>query len=276
MTRGRFGAVMPVGWMDVSRVPFNAVMLLERAQLRWLPARGLESEFAVALSANPAVEWFIRHKCPEISDWLDSLRIAETPHADASTLREAEVAILLRLDDLLVYALCPETYDVQPFLNWDSSELTDVVDFAGATVIDVGAGTGRLSLVAARRAKTVFAVEPVGYLRDYLAGKAVDLGFHNVFPVDGLITAIPFPGGFADVVVGGHVFGDEPAAEYEELRRVTRPGGTIVLCPGNNDADDERHQFLLSKGFDWSVFEEPRDGLKRKYWKRVGDGRGGR
>jgi ubiquinone/menaquinone biosynthesis C-methylase UbiE len=87
--------------------------------------------------------------------------------------------------------------------------------------------------------------------------------------VDGLITAIPFPDHFADITMGGHVFGDFPAAELVELVRVTKTGGQIILCPGNNDTDDARHEFLLSHSFSWSRFEEPRDGLKRKYWKTV-------
>lgn len=69
--------------------------------------------------------------------------------------------------------------------------------------------------------------------------------------------------------MGGHVFGDTPEEEYKELLRVTKPGGMIILCPGNGDKDNEIHRFLVDKGFEWSRFEEPRDGIKRKYWKQV-------
>ena len=84
---------------------------------------------------------------------------------------------------------------------------------------------------------------------------------------DGLITAIPFEDGFADVSLGGHVFGDDLQAEWDELFRVTLPGGMVILCPGNNDMDNETHLFLLDQGFEWGRFEEPRDGWKRKYWR---------
>ena len=177
--------------------------------------------------------------------------------------------MLRALEDLVVYALDPAAYDAQPLLGWDSAELTGLADFGGATVIDVGAGTGRLALTVAPTAHSVYAVEPVGNLRHYLRQKAQRLGLDNVYVVDGLITAIPFPPGFADVTMGGHVFGDDPPAEYHEMARVTRPGGLVILCPGSRDVEGPVHSYLVEQGFAWSRFEEPRDGMFRKYWQRV-------
>jgi ubiquinone/menaquinone biosynthesis C-methylase UbiE len=95
------------------------------------------------------------------------------------------------------------------------------------------------------------------------------MGYSNVFPISGLITDLPFPDDFLDIVMGGHVFGDHPEAEYIEMARVTRLGGMIILCPGNNDHDQGWHSFLVAQGFQWSRFEEPEEGIKRKYWKTV-------
>jgi len=258
---------MPLEWMDVSDLSFNNLLLFEQAQIAWFPAFKLPPvEFATALRANPAVDWYIRHKCPEIVPWLDDL-MAQHPQ-DVADLRKAEIAVLQRFVDLLVYALDPAVYDAQPFLGWDSHELTGLVDFSGKTVIDVGAGTGRLAFTA-REAAAVFPVEPVANLREYIRQKAFALGLRNIYPVDGLITQIPFPEAFADVTMGGHVFGDEPEKEWAELCRVTKPGGMVILCPGNNDLDNDIHRFLIIQGCEWSRFEEPRDGWKRKYWYRV-------
>ena len=259
---------MPVNWIDVSQLSFNTILLLERIQLSWLPGWLQEVDFSIALRANPVVEWYLRHKCPDLNPWLDQVMALTRgdPPAESPRIRQAEMAILNQVNDLLVYALDPALYDAQPFLGWNSTELINLIDFSGKCVIDIGAGTGRLTFLAAEKAEVVFAVEPVANLRYYLKQKAKCLGFNNVFPVDGIITEIPFPSGFGDVVMGGHVFGDQPEEEFMELFRVTKPGGMIILCPGNTDQDNDAHHYLIAQGFQWSRFNEPGDGMKRKYW----------
>ncbi len=260
---------MSLNWMDVTPLSFNTLLLLERVQLSWFPIWGFpQDDFALTLKAYPTVAWFLRHKCPEIAPWVDAVLSHETPRVDAEALRRAEITILRSLEDLLVYAVDPARYDAQPFLGWDDREITDLVDFAGKTVLDIGAGTGRLAFVAAAMgAATVFAVEPVENLRRYMKGKAHAQGFRNFYTVDGVITDVPFPDGFADVVLCGHVFGDEPDAELPELLRVTRSGGSLIFCPASTLAETERHAFLTAQGFNWAAFEEPGMGQVRKYWK---------
>ncbi len=258
---------MPVNWMDVTPLSFNSLLLLEQVQLSWFPGWLPKPELGVALRANPVVEWYFRHKCPSLNDWLDKVLAEASASATPESVRQAEIAVMRSITDLLVFVVDPAVYDAQPFLNWDSGELTSLLDFTDKVVIDVGAGTGRLALTVALQARTVYAVEPVGNLRAFLKAKARDQGLKNVFAVDGLITDIPFPDGFADVTMAGHTFGDDPEEEYLELMRVTRPAGMIILCPGNKDLDNERHSFLVARGFRWSCFEEPRDGMMRKYWK---------
>ena len=258
---------MPLDWIDVSGLPFRTLLLLERAQLAWLPGWLPEPELAVALRAHPEVAWFLRHKNPDLGPWVD--RVLARPD-DARPVREAEEAVLRSMTDLLVYAVDPQRYADLPFLRWDDAELTGIVEFAGRVVIDVGTGTGRLAFVAAEHgARVVWAVDPVERLRRYVKDHARAMGLRDLYAVDGLITDLPFPAAFADVVMGGHVFGDEPEAEYAELRRVAKPGGRIVLCPGGNDVDDDRHRFLVESGFSWARFEEPGEGGKRKYWQTV-------
>jgi hypothetical protein len=65
--------VTKVNWIDVRTLSFNVLLLLERVQLSWFPGWVPEAELAVALKANPVVEWYLRHKCPELITWLDKV-----------------------------------------------------------------------------------------------------------------------------------------------------------------------------------------------------------
>jgi len=263
---------MPVKWIDTSKLSFNSLLLLERVQISWFPGWLPEKELAVALRANPTVEWFLRNKCPEIRNWLDKVISLDLGKPSKNDIHNAEQTIMNSINDLLTYVIDPSIYDAQPFLQWDSSELTSLVDFTGKIVIDVGAGTGKLTFIAAPKAKAVYAIEPVSNLRFYLKQKAMSKGLSNVFPVDGLIDSIPFQDNFADVSMGGHILSDnkeEVHAHCLEMERVTKKGGMVINCPGNNDRDNDVHQYLIEKGYMWSKFEEPGEGMKRKYWKHV-------
>ena len=81
------------------------------------------------------------------------------------------------------------------------------------------------------------------------------------------MTDLPYPDGFAEIITSGHVFGDDMEREYEEMNRVLKKGGMLILIPGNNDVDNDVHKFLVNKGFSYQAFLEPGDGMKRKYWK---------
>jgi SAM-dependent methyltransferase len=264
---------MPVNWMDVSNLSFNSMLLLEAVQLSWFPGWLPKKELAVALYANPVVEWYFRNKCPQINAWVDQVLEEGKEHFtfDPNEIRQAEIAVLQSAEDLIVYVVDPAVYDAQPFLNWNAGELLSVVDFQGKVVLDIGSGTGRLAFIAAPLAEVVYAVEPVWNLRHYIRQKAERKGTNNLYPVDGIITKIPFPDNFANITMGGHVFGDDPHDEFEELVRVTRPGGMIILLPGNNDVDNEINHFLVEQGFQWSVFIEPPDDRMRKYWYQKPD-----
>lgn len=185
-------------------------------------------------------------------------------------LRQAELCVLDSMHDWLIYVLTPERYDQLEFLAWDDASLLGMADFNDKIVLDIGSGTGRLAFAVAHQASVVYAVEPVANLRRYLWKKRAQLGLDNVFPLDGTIMQIPLPENFADILMAGHVFGDDFDKEFNEIRRVVRNGGKILLHPGTNAKnDDEAHHFLVANGFAFDTFEEPGDGLKRKYWKTI-------
>jgi SAM-dependent methyltransferase len=259
-----------LGWLDVSEIHFNALLLLESLHLRYLSLREPDQAMGTALKAHPAVHWYLVQAYPPIAEYVsDCLALAkEAPSEDE--IREAELTVLDSMHDWLIYVLAPEKYDLLDFLAWDDRSLLEMADFDGKIVIDIGSGTGRLAFAVAPLARAVYAVEPVANLRRYLYEKRNQLGFKNVYPLEGTITQIPLADDFADILMGGHVFGDDFDAEYTEMRRVVQDGGMILLHPGTNAGDeDDAHRYLVDQGFHYDTFEEPGEGLKRKYWKHI-------
>lgn len=263
---------MPLDWLDVTQISFNALLLLEP-----IHGEGLASgyykpsvQMGTALKANPAVEWYLRQLHPPVSDYIDQCLELAIPDPTPKERRQAEIDVMNMIQDWLVYVLDPAKYDELQFLNWDDASLLSMADFKGKVVLDIGSGTGRLAFTVAPVASVVYAVEPVSKLRQYIWEKRDRLGIDNIFPLDGTIIQIPLPDDFADIIMAGHVFGDNPQKEYDELERVVRDGGMILLHPGSNaDSEDQIHDFLLLQGFKFATFEEPGDGLKRKYWKKI-------
>lgn len=261
---------MPLNWINVKTLSFNVLLLLERTQLSWLPGWLPEEPLAIALHDNPAVRWYLENKNPEIRPWVGALCSQHPPLDDPAAIRMAEETVMASMNDLLTYAVAPQNYADQEFLAYADDELLSLADLAGKIVIDLGAGTGRLTFIAAKAgAKAVFAVEPVENLRHYIREEARKLNISNIYAVDGLITRIPFFDDFADVVMGGHVFGDAMPEELAECERVVKPGGMIIFCPGSAAPEGEHHDFLVAHGFACAGFIEPPDLPVRKYWKQI-------
>jgi SAM-dependent methyltransferase len=101
----------------------------------------------------------------------------------------------------------------------------------GSVVVDLAAGTGKLTRGLRATGATIVAVEPMPGMRRV---------FRRILPdipvVDGRAEAIPLPSGFADAVFVGqafHWFRVRPA--LREIARVLRPGGALVLVWNTRD-----------------------------------------
>ena len=93
-----------------------------------------------------------------------------------------------------------------------------------ATVLDLGAGTGKLTRVLAERYAQVLALEPLDELRAILAERVPDAE-----PLPGVAEAIPLGDGEVDAVFAAqsvHWFANEVA--LAEIARVLRPGGVFA------------------------------------------------
>jgi SAM-dependent methyltransferase len=153
----------------------------------------------------------------------------------------------------LLYRLEPELYDrlviaerLHPgVLNWLPAEVERIVE--------VGAGTGRLTLELTHRAEEVVAVEPAAPLRQVLDRKLSRVDpRHRVRVTRGFFDDLPVAEDFADLVVacsaltpaGAHG-GDSGLAEME---RVCRPGGHVaIVWPNHVD-------WLAAHGYEYTSF----------------------
>ena len=101
-------------------------------------------------------------------------------------------------------------------------------------VVDVGAGTGKLTRSLVALGHRVTAVEPLEEMRAHLRAVLPD-----VRALDGKAEEIPLPEACADVVVSAQAFHwfDHDNA-LPEIARVLRPGGRIALVWNSRDDRD--------------------------------------
>ena len=101
-------------------------------------------------------------------------------------------------------------------------------------VLDLGAGTGKLTQALVARGHRVTAVEPLGEMRAQLQTVLPD-----VTALTGNAEAIPVPDASADVVTSAQAFHwFDHGAALPEIARVLRPGGRLALVWNSRDDRD--------------------------------------
>lgn len=244
---------MALNWINVHDFDFNCLLLMERFQLRYL-CEGcgpeLHRHLGVALKAHPTVAWYIKHRVPECANIIDAL-VTEAPDRNADKVRESELYVLSWCEDFVTYTRPEIMNSCCPFIyGWDKSRLHELLDLTGLRVLDIGSGNGRLAFAAAEKAAEVYACEPVETLRQFLMDEARRRKVVNLRVTDGFCERLPYPDNTFDVVLSGHVVGDDYDAEIAEMTRVCRSGGWILDVPGDQQHDLQPKPEMLSRGFE--------------------------
>jgi len=134
----------------------------------------------------------------------------------------------------LLYRLEPELYDRLISSEHLHPQLIDWLPRSVDRIVEVGAGTGRLTMELLDRGREVLAIEPAAGLRRILTSKLArsDLR-HRARVSPGFFDDLPVPDDFADLVVACSAF--TPAAGHggedglAEMERVCRPGGRVAI-----------------------------------------------
>jgi hypothetical protein len=177
------------------------------------------------------------------------LRLGQRPVA-AEQRRAAGRRLVRGTFWLLTYELEPELWDDLASAEVISPELLADLPATGARVVDVAAGSGRLTRALAGPASALVAIEPCAPLRRLLRDR-----HPSVLVAAGVGHELPLRDGWADLVVSCATFGPHPPLGGEsvaaELERVARPGGLVALV------SPEEPQWWEDRGYEMQTYPEP-------------------
>lgn len=131
----------------------------------------------------------------------------------------------------------------------------------GFEVLDLGSGTGLLTLPAAEVAKRVWALDISERMGDYLGAKVRSAGLENVETVVASIESVPLVDASVDIVVSNYCFHHIPDQQklvaLQEVKRVLVPGGRLVI-------GDMMFSFALGDNRNRGVLKEKVRGMLAK------------
>jgi SAM-dependent methyltransferase len=165
--------------------------------------------------------------------WVLGHEMLRLPAFELAALNEgdrgAQEKVLRALFWTLVYHLEPARWDALSQAEPIAHGLMGFLPAAPLRVIEVGAGSGRLTRHLSQRSECVLAIEPALGLAHLLRQR-----LPGVHVVSAWAEAIPTSDGWSQLTAACGVIGPDPVV-LSELERVTAPGGEIVLispeCP---------------------------------------------
>jgi SAM-dependent methyltransferase len=156
----------------------------------------------------------------------------------------------------LLYRLEPELYDRLATAERLHPAVLAWLPAAADRIVEVGAGTGRLTLELLGRGREILAIEPVAPFRQILARKLAEAGQGGRARVaHGFFDDLPVASGLADLVVACSVLtpvaGHGGEAGLAEMERACRPGGCVAIVWPNHIG------WLAACGYQYQSFAGP-------------------
>jgi SAM-dependent methyltransferase len=206
------------------------------------------------------------------------------PHGAGDPRQDATLAweLLYRLEPRLYDRLASAERLHPGVVNWLPRDVDQIVE--------VAAGTGRLTMELIERGQRVAAVEPALPLRRILRRKIAAAGrLERVRLMDGYFDQLPLADDFADLVISCSAFTPSPdhggEAGLSEMERVCKPGGCVaIIWPNHLDWLAARgYRYLSFPGPMYVEFSSPReaaelaeifypqaaDEVRRQGWRRI-------
>jgi SAM-dependent methyltransferase len=182
---------------------------------------------------------------------LDALSADEARRFLGGCYGDPQVELSLAWE--LLYRLEPELYDRLASVERLHRAVLEWLPANADRIVEVGAGTGRLTLELLGRAREIVAIEPARPLREILTRKLMRAEHGDrVRLTAGFFDDLPLPDDWADLVVACSAFTPEAGHGGEtglaEMERVCRPGGCVAIVWPNNVA------WLKARGYRYVSF----------------------
>lgn len=168
-------------------------------------------------------------------------------------------------------------------------------DLKNKVVLDMGAGSGKLSIPMALKAKQIYAMDISKPMLKILRRKIKSKKMKNIRVLESGYSNIPLPNESVDLIVSLWSFPAHSSSwerDLKEARRVLKKGGEIILIDSNYGGEYQRikkkvkdpeftskltefnknmHKWLASKGFRYSIIKTLSEfGSKRNVEKACG------
>ncbi len=245
------------------------LLMLESFQIKYLPDRVPEKEFATLIRTHPVLHRFLISKYPPIAAFLTRILEENQELEDRDLIDAYCQEALWEIADLIIYNKHPELFDRYAPIKWELGEISTICSLEGKVIADVGAGSGRIAFLVAPLAHTVYAVEPITSFRSFMKEKAIQNSVENLFVTDGTLDSLPLPDHSLDVLITSNAIGWNLEEELKEIERVIKKGGyAIHLLQSNEAMAYPFHETLTSSPWNYTCIQDgDEEKLKLLYFK---------